>query len=708
MSRPVCSLRSLWNIIPICNVREIIIKFVLSIIKISYFSGKAYQLKLNIMEKSVRFISTLLLSVFLGSCSQQLPEIKWIEGETEADGYATFTIEITGDLPDDWTIWFSQMPCGTRQATDSEAEVIEYQGTLHRIKPLCQKKDTIIARYRAVPLMRHSTAPEGFSFQTSEGITPVDVKYDFLPLEADGEYWYEHNSAIEINPVEGNQIIPMLKNTKASEHPRGWYKITIGDTVTIEAADEDGRYYAGITLEQLERNYGGQIPHQTIEDWPDYQYRGYMLDVSRNFTSKENVMRLIDILSHYKLNYLHMHLADDEGWRLEIPGIPELTSIGAYHSFDPDKGIQPSYDGCADPTDMSSTANGHYSVQDYIEILQYADAHHMKVITEIDLPGHSRAAIKAMQAYEKRTGDASMRLQDPDDDSKYYTAQGYTDNVISVELESAYRWIEKIFDSIIDIYARAGVPLDAIHIGGDEVPEGAWKGENLHPVFLGKIAQIAIDRGVKISGWQEVATCRNEISAELLKSATFTNNVWSTLGKDRDLPYRIADAGYPTVVSSVEYTYADQTYSPNKEEIAHSWACFTDECKTFQFHIEEHENIVGISCQMFTETIRSFDDVCHNTFPKMIGLFDRMWTRKPMCELNHFYSILVAHELPYLDSKGISYHIPQPGLKVIDGVAVTNSLLPGAVVNVTNKGDHYIATTEYHGHSSATTTALKQ
>lgn len=657
------------------------------------------------MNKFQSLFSILILSCSLISCSSRPLNVKWIEGEADNTGKAVFTVEITRDIPDDWTIWFAQMPCGTRPMTDSDAEVTEYQGSLHRIRPLCDKKDSIVVRYIADAIMRHSTAPEGFTLQAAGEVTPLEVEYVFLPLEDDGEHWFEYNSSIDIRPVDGNQIIPLPKNRKAMTRPHGWYRLSISDTVNIESEDEDGRYYAETTLQHLKRNYGDSIPHQVIEDWPDYQYRGYMLDVSRNFTSKENILRLIEVLAHYKLNYLHMHIADDEGWRLEIPDIPELTSIGAHHSFNEEEGIQPSFDGCADPEDMNSTANGYYSVQDYIEILRFADAHHMRVITEIDLPGHSRAAIKAMKAYEKRTGDTSMRLQDPDDRSIYYTAQGYTDNIISVELESVYKWIEKIFDTVIDIYKQADVPLESIHIGGDEVPEGAWNGKNLHPIFLGRVAQIALDRNILISGWQETATCRNEVSAELLKRVTFSNNVWSTLGKDHDLPYRIADMGYPTVISSVEYTYADQAYSPNKEEIAHSWACFTDECKTFRFPIKEHENIVGISCQLFSETIRGFDDVCYNTFPKMLGLFDRMWTRVPLCSLDHFYSIIVNHEFPYLDDKEFEYHIPQPGLKVIDGKIVTNHLIPDASVHVTEDKGRYTAVATYNGHKSATTTS---
>ena len=118
----------------------------------------------------------------------------------------------------------------------------------------------------------------------------------------------------------------------------------------MESGDRYGELYANVTLDQLRRNSGGSpLRDVYIEDWPDFAYRGFMLDVARNFTKAEDVKRLIDVLARYKVNYLHLHLADDEGWRIEIDGIPELTSVGAFHCIDPEKGLQPSYDGCADP-----------------------------------------------------------------------------------------------------------------------------------------------------------------------------------------------------------------------------------------------------------------------------------------------------------------------------------------------------------------------
>ena len=651
------------------------------------------------------FLSILPLLCFV-SCTSA-PRVRWIEGARETDGKAVHCIEIIGKMPADWTIWFSMFPQKIHATNGSDASVEEYQANLHRIVPEgAFMGDTLRVWYRCSPLKRHSWAPEGFVLQTPRGQKALKTEYVYLPLEPDGDKWFEWNAAHAASAeVPASMIIPVPKCTEAPARVRGWYRLTVSeDGVNVEADDPDGCYYAELTLGQLQENYGGAVPPMVIEDWPDYEYRGFMVDVSRNFTSKDNLLRLIDVLSRYKLNVLHLHLADDEGWRLEIDGIPELTSCGAFHSLDFSRHLQPSYDGCADPA-SKSLSNGYYTRADFIEILRYAAARHMTVIPEFDTPGHSRAAIKSMQAYERRTGDASMRLQDPSDDSKYYTAQGYTDNVMNVELESVYVFMSHLFGSVSALYAEAGVPMPCIHIGGDEVPRGAWHGRDLHEYFLGRVARLALDNGIKISGWQEVAACKDPSVAALLREASYTANVWLTAWGGENLPYEVADKGFHAVHSNVEYTYADQAYSSNKEEIAHSWCNYIDDIRSFRMPLREHPGVVGVQGQIWTETVRSFDDLCYDVFPKMLGVFERAWNRTPACPENEFYSAIVAREMPFWSGRGIAFHIPQPGLRIVDGQPMTNSAIPCASVTVSKDGERWSARASYLGRTSVTTTA---
>lgn len=661
------------------------------------------------------FIVALGMAAVL-SCApspkENLPVVTWIEGAPQGNR-AVHTIMITNAsaLPQDWTIYCSQMPAGVNTLEGSDANFIEYQANLHRITPAQSEivKDTLVVRYSAQKLRRRSWAPEGFVLKTRDTQSRLKAEYVFLPLEADGDRWYAYNEEHKIpSEVAKSAIVPTPKNRVSEDRPQGWYKVVVTESgeEKIEAEDEDGRFYARTTLDLLKENYApGHIPATEIEDWPDFQYRGFMLDVSRNFTTKECLLRLIDVLARYKVNYLHLHFGDDEGWRVEIDGIPELTSVGAFHSLDPDEQLQPSYDGCADPEDNESSANGYYSREDFKEILRYAWERRIRVIAEFDTPGHSRAAIYAMKAYERRTGDASMRLQDPEDDSKYYTAQGYTDNVMNVAMESVYTFVEKIFDSLIAIYDEAGVPLPAIHIGGDEVPSGAWHGNELHGMFLGRVADIAVKKGVKICGWQEIAAAKDPSVAQKLRNVMFMNNTWSTLGQNEDLPWRLAAQGYPTVMSNVQYTYADQAYSDSKCETAHNWACYTDDFKAFDFPVKVQENIIGVQAQLWSETVRSFDDVCYDIFPKVLGVFERGWNAAPLQTSDEFYGVIVAHEMPHWEVDGIAYHVPQPGLKIIDGQPVGNTLVPGATVEITDIGDHFEARARIGSRNSVTTIA---
>ena len=300
---------------------------------------------------SARIISSAISTLLLVSCSN--PSILWREGQADKDGNAVHTIVIrnAGKLPDGWKIWFSKMPDGVEATEDSQADIFEYQANLHCItarENAERTADSIVVKYRGRSLQRHSWAPEGFNLQCSRKVTMLRTGYEFLPLEEDGDYWYEYNKSLLCTSAGPMDIIPSIKNRPCEgEKPNGWYRLHLGAEPYAEYNDEDGRFYAGTTLRQLEANFGDKLPEAVLEDWPDFQYRGFMLDVARNFTSKENLLKFIDLLARYKINYLHLHIADDEGWRLEIDGIPELTSVGAFHSLD-GLTLQPSYDGCAE------------------------------------------------------------------------------------------------------------------------------------------------------------------------------------------------------------------------------------------------------------------------------------------------------------------------------------------------------------------------
>ncbi|GAL32963.1 beta-hexosaminidase [Vibrio maritimus] len=211
----------------------------------------------------------------------------------------------------------------------------------------------------------------------------------------------------------------------------GGYQLSITDRgIAIAAFDESGMYYAVQSIfSLLDITKPTVLPLVDVADAPRYQYRGVMVDVARNFHSKSAIFQTLDQMAAYKLNKFHLHLTDDEGWRLEIPGLPELTDIGAKRCFDksetrcllPQLGSGPTSD---------NFGSGFFSRQDYIDILQYAAARHIEVIPEIDMPAHARAAVVSMEARHRKYAKLGemekaneFRLLDPQDTSNVTTVQ---------------------------------------------------------------------------------------------------------------------------------------------------------------------------------------------------------------------------------------------------------------------------------------------
>ena len=220
-----------------------------------------------------------------------------------------------------------------------------------------------------------------------------------------------------------------------------------------------------------------------IEDAPRFGYRGLMLDVGRNFHSKETVKKLLELMAFYKLNRFHWHLSDDEGWRIEIKALPELTAIGSRrgHTKDESDRLVPSLGSGPSAEATGSGGTGFYSQDDFIEVLRFANERHIEVIPEFDVPGHSRAAVIAMAARARRLIEegkpeaaGEFLLTDPGDKSKYESVQMWHGNVLDVGRDATYRFVNEVIGELADMYRRAGVPLTTIHLGGDEVPEGAW------------------------------------------------------------------------------------------------------------------------------------------------------------------------------------------------------------------------------------------
>ncbi|MGH7673805.1 MAG: family 20 glycosylhydrolase [Gemmatimonadales bacterium] len=428
---------------------------------------------------------------------------------------------------------------------------------------------------------------------------------------------------------------------------------------------------------------GLTLPAIRVVDAPRFGYRGFMLDVARNFQPKADVLRTLDLMARYKLNVFHFHLTEDEAWRIEIPSLPELTSVGARrgHTLDSGRSLPPAYG--SGPAVDRPWGSGFFSRTDYIDILRYAAARHIEVIPELEMPGHARAAIKAMEARFRTTGERQYLLSDPEDRSVYTSAQGYHDNVMNPVLESTYRFIERAVGDLVAMHREAGVPLRHIHMGGDEVPSGVWEGspavqaylqahglasvDDLWFVFYGRVEQILKTHDLLPSGWEEIAVrkTRREGRPAVIVNPGFAERgwrayVWNNVAGwgAEDLAYRLANGGYEVVLSPVTNLYFDLAWNQNPEETGLDWGGYVDLRKTFQFipfnyyrnaRIDRNGNpldpavfagkdrltdygrdhIVGIQGNLWSETLTSEGRLDYMLVPKLFGLAERAWAPDP-------------------------------------------------------------------------------
>ncbi len=421
-----------------------------------------------------------------------------------------------------------------------------------------------------------------------------------------------------------------------------------------------------------------------LEDRPAFQHRGMFIDISRNFNSSATLMKLIDIMAFYKLNSLHIHLSEDEAWRIEIEELPELTQIGAFrgHTTDDSENLQPSY-GSGPFTDPGSGfGSGFYSREEYKALIRYAWDRHIQVIPEINVPGHSRAAIKAMEYRYRRLmaegdeeGALEYRLADPDDASEYRSAQWYTDNVICICQESAFKFVTTVFDDIIEMHKEAGVPMKIFHTGGDEVPQGVWtksplcneyikqfpeidNPKNLQAVFFKRVKNHLAEKGIQAAGWEEIAQDFEEDGSWSINEEFANSNVvpfvWNSLWGAEDLGNKMANGGYPTVLCNVTNFYFDLAYNKDPRESGLYWAGFVDTKDAFIFtpydvfksikvtsfgkeytdkdfegleklKEEARPNILGFQAQLWSETVKGPDMLQYYILPKLLGLAERAW-----------------------------------------------------------------------------------
>ena len=408
------------------------------------------------------------------------------------------------------------------------------------------------------------------------------------------------------NKKEANSFVSYDSNFNEEE-----YALKIKeDIIEIRASDYSGVLYAFESLHQLlliSENENKKLPIISIKDSPRFKYRGFLLDASRNFYGINKVKQVIDYMTHFKLNKLDFRLTDDEGWRLEIPGIPELTQIGSKRGFTKDETdkLIPMYGSGAF---SDNSGSGFYTKDEFIEILKYAKKRNVDVLPQISFPSHARAAIKSMEArYKKyilKNDEVSANkylLNDFKDQSEYRSAQLYDDNVICICQESSYTFFEKIVEEVKKMYDEANLEMNIFNIGADEVPNGAWQKspickkfisenkeiQNINDLYnfnLYRLNNILNKYGAKMAGWDDIIlkltkkghseTIIKEEMTELDPRVYVWNNTWG--GGREDMIYKIANLGFEAVMSNSSAFYFDMAKDFDFESKGLSWSGYVD------------------------------------------------------------------------------------------------------------------------------------
>jgi hexosaminidase len=493
------------------------------------------------------------------------------------------------------------------------------------------------------------------------------------------------------------------------------------DRVVIRGSDRAGVFHGIQTLRQLVpvdtghrdgRRSEISLPVVHIADAPGFAFRGMHLDVARHFQSKETVEKVLDLMAFYKLNKFHIHLTDDEGWRLQIPGIPELTEFGARRGHDlaedemlhiglgdgndlasgdgiagkarsqtaANGGIAPAYQGFELATvNFVGQGSGFYTTRDFEEILAYAAERHIDVIPEIDVPGHARAAVQAMEFRFRKFSTSNpakakqFRLLDPADTSVHKSVQGYTDNFMNPCLDSTYAFLSTVVREIAARYrAVPGAQLVAIHAGGDELPSLSanvwWQGSplcqngaatrgltdpQLFNQFFTHWNRIITATGAAMTGWDDII--HNGLALPGFIPMPWSN-VWGW-GREDDA-YVYANQGYQVVLAHATNLYMDLAYSKDPDEPGYYWANFVDEKKTFEYkpfdifangtqdrmgnpidlatwNTKVHltaagkPNILGMEGLLWGENVKTPELLEYLAFPKVLGVAERAWNPEP-------------------------------------------------------------------------------
>ncbi len=362
------------------------------------------------------------------------------------------------------------------------------------------------------------------------------------------------------------------------------------DMIVLKAKNVTGVFRGIQTIRQLlpakielpnKQDVAWNIPTGTIRDHPNYEYRGVMLDVSRHFFGVTEVKHFIDMIALYKINVLHLHLSDDQGWRIEIKSWPKLATYGG-------------------STKLGGGKGGYYTQADFKEIVKYAQTRYITIVPEIDIPGHTNAALASYP--ELNYNGKSPAL---------YIGSNVGFSTLYAQKDITYKFIDDVVRELAAI-----TPGPYIHIGGDE--SHATKKED-YITIIKKVQDIVRSHGKQMIGWDEIS------------QASLTPNTIAQYWANEAYAKSAKEQGAKLIVSPAKKTYLDMSYDSTSKLGLH-WAAYIEVDFAYDWDPASctpgitKENILGIEAPLWTETITNMDEIEYMVFPRLLGYAEIGWT----------------------------------------------------------------------------------
>lgn len=427
---------------------------------------------------------------------------------------------------------------------------------------------------------------------------------------------------LEVKDFEGRTTdgnIYLLLSSEPVHPSKESYQIDVTEeNIIIKGHDPEGIFRGVQSLRQLfpyqielnekqDMDFLVQVCH--IVDYPRFTYRSAMLDVSRHFFSVEDVKKYIDVLSYYKVNKFHMHLTDDQGWRIEIKAYPELAKKGGSLEVGGGKG-------------------GYYTQEEFKDIVKYAADRYITIIPEIDMPGHTNAALASVP--ELNCDGKSPKL---------YTGTDVGFSTLCTSKEFTYDWVDAVVRELSEIS-----PGRYIHIGGDE--SFATKKKD-YINFVTRVQSIVNKHGKEMIGWEEI------IQADLNTSSV------SQFWRNDSLAKVAADKDIPVIYSNARRCYLDMKYDTTTHLGLH-WAGYIDVRKAYDWDITTLSpgipltSVLGVEAPLWTETVTNIKELEYMAFPRMIGYAELSWTPLELRKWEEYKFRLAKHK-NRLEAMGVNF-----------------------------------------------------